>query len=105
MSPPDYLKFMMECEMGINLRGAGPKAYRFAEMAMLGIPIVTCMPAMRDTPLVSDKNVILLRSHDDVESLEKGYLKRHEIAAEATRCYRDGWSMRGHAKMILERIS
>jgi len=60
---------------------------------------------MRDTPLVSEKNVILLRSHDDVESLEKGYDKRHEIAAEATKCYRDGWSMRGHAKMILERLS
>lgn len=105
MSAPDYLKFMMECEMGINLRGAGPKAYRFSEMAMLGIPIVTCMPAMRDTPLVSEKNVILLRSHDDVLSLERGYLKRHEIAAEATQCYRDGWSMRGHAKMILERMS
>ncbi len=104
ITPGKYLAWLSQCEMGLHLPGDTPKANRFSELAMLGVPIVMCPCRMRDTPLVTSDNTILLRDYSDHETLERGYDRRAEIVENADVSYREGWSLRGQARQILKAV-
>lgn len=100
----EYMRFLASCEVGIFMAGDTPKSYRWAELALLGVPIVCVAQPVPITPPATPGNTIMLDWWDDHAGLERGMSRRREVAAKADTDYRDGWSPMGQAKQIVAKL-
>lgn len=103
-SPREYVRYLMECDAGLYFPGDTPKSYRLAELALLGVPVVTVPLETRVEPPMTEQNCVLLRSWDDHETLDDGLSRLDEIRRAADECYRSGWSAMGQAKLLDARL-
>ena len=100
----EYLEWLSGLAAGIHLAGDSPKATRFAELALMGIPIVMVPCSMVEQPPVTKQNTILLDNWKDAISLLDGLEQTGSIQQAADEAYLSGWSPMGQAKQILKRV-
>lgn len=101
MPADDYMRLLASYDAGLHMPGDGPKTYRFAEMAMLGLTTVWLPSKMPECPPITQENAIPLASVNDVETFERLWPKRHSLRYAADDDYLQGWSWLGHANRLL----
>lgn len=100
-----YLETIREYELGFLPFGDTPKSNRHAELALLGITIITTKRGVRDTPDLTPSNCIMLDNWGDNNAYQDGIARLAEIRKQADQDYRYGWSPRGQAQLIVDRLT
>ncbi len=108
MNVETYLRSLWCSLAGVHIAGNTPKANRFSELVMMGVPVVTVACPLLDSPAIDDTNAIMLRDWNDAEKLaeclrDSAVLVRRVVNAE--RCYHDGWGPRGVVRQIISRLN
>jgi len=103
-SAHDYLTRIGTYFAGLHISGDTPKANRFCELVLLGIPVITVPVRVRCDPPITRENTILLRSWNDHDTLIDRLEHAETIAENATRDYLSGWSPMGQARMLLTKL-
>jgi len=104
-SPLEYMKWIGQYSAGLILPGDTPKTNRFSEVVLLGSAIVEVRREMLETPAVTQENAILLRDWQDIETLHERLPDWQQVSAQADVAYKSGWSPRGQAALLVERIN
>jgi len=103
LRPNDYLRWLSECRLSLNLPGDTWACSRFAESAIMGVPIVHPRDTVYLTPPLTDDNAVLVSDWAEMLTWDKlDDLPR--ITANADKAYREGWSLRGQFQQMLRRL-
>jgi hypothetical protein len=71
---------------------------------MMGVPVIRLGGKAEYTPPLARSNCILIEDWGDRAAIEEGMERSEPIVAEADRCYRTGWSLRGQLCQIFARL-
>jgi len=100
----EYLRWLSQCMAIPEVPGDQWNCYRFAEAVLMGVPVVRLAGKAEFAPPVTPENCILIDDWADREAIEAGLQRSGPIAAEADRCYRAGWSLKGQFERALRRL-
>jgi hypothetical protein len=102
--PEQYLAWLSQCQAIPDLPGDQWNCYRFAETVLMGVPSIRLEGKASFTPPLTGDNCILVRQWGDRAAIAAGLARADQIVAEADRCYRAGWSLRGQFRQVLRRL-
>jgi len=105
LTPGQYLRWLTECELSLNLEGDTYSCSRLAECAMMGAAVVQCRPErFAYTPPITAANAVLCDAWTNKEQILSGWPDAEQRAEGATQAYREGWSLRGQFQQMLRRL-
>jgi len=105
LPPGEYLRWLTECELNLNLEGDTWGCSRLAECAMMGAAVVQCRPDRFDyDPPISAENAIVCNDWADAPTILAGLDRAPDAARGASEAYCGGWSLRGQLNRVFARL-
>jgi len=105
LPPGQYLRWLTECDLNLNLEGDTWGCSRLSECAMMGAAFVQCRPErLAYAPPISSENAILCRDWTERDIILAGIERASDVAEGATRAYLEGWSLRGQILQVFHRL-
>lgn len=98
-----YVRFMLSCQVCLDLPGQRAKCHRFIEAVLLGRPVAFVKEPPEQDPPINRHNAILMNGPEDLEALSLSFTRSDTIVQRADECYLDGWSPAGQLHTILRR--
>lgn len=105
LSPVDMLREISQCEAIMQLPGDTWKCARHMEAVLLGRPVVQKRGVIDVTPPLTDSNTILVDEWSDMDAVRSRLPGAAAIVAEADKCYKDGWSLRGQILTAIKMVT
>ena len=105
LEPDVCLGRVSECDAVLHLPGDTWKCARQLEAVLLGRPLIQKRGLIDVTPALDDSNTILIDEWTDMEAARKRLPESVAIVAEADRCYKSGWSLKGQIETAIKMVT
>ena len=105
LAPLALLEKISECDAVLQLPGDTWKCARHMEAVVLGRPVVQKRGLIDVTPPLTDANTILVDQWNDLDIVHARLPESAAIVAEADKCYKDGWSLRGQILTAIKMVT
>ncbi len=105
LAPLALLEKISECDAVLQLPGDTWKCARHMEAVVLGRPVVQKRGLIDVTPPLTDANTILVDQWSDMDLIRSRLVESASIVAEADKCYKEGWSLRGQILTAIRMVT